>query len=532
MKRLFIFMVVSVLFIANAAAEVKTGTCGANITWEFDTEGTTLTLTGSGEMVDFEAWDLQEWHKATVKINYTPTISFDVPITTFIEKVEINGDITSIGNNAFKGCTALKEITLPNTIKRIGVSAFENCSALATTGNAPTDLEEIGEKAFYGCSEMVDDYGVIYMGTVLVSGSPLTTDSDIRIEAGTTKILNKAFENNTTITSISFAKDKNTRRHTLKTIGDEAFAGCTNLEEAVIPNTVTSWGENIFKGCTNLYNAGEYVLLKIEDTDYEYATDKEEYVISDGIKYIADNAFTSCTNIKRIICEGEEIPTAAENAFKFNVATPNLYVADGLEDEYANNWKTFIGKINTTNLTIGASEYSTFALNHSAKVPEGMKVFTAEVTGENEITITEVKQIAKGEGYIAYGKGNFTFEPAKKVVSERNINDMIGVYENTELSGDDVYLLSKYNDVVGFRCLGNENTYTLPAGKAYLQIPSFEAKSTFYTMKIGENATGIENVESEESASKVRGIFNMAGQQLSEPQKGLNIINGKKVILK
>ena len=51
-------------------------------------------------------------------------------------------------------------------------------------------------------------------------------------------------------------------------------------------------------------------------------------------------------------------------------------------------------------------------------------------------------------------------------------------------------------------------------------------------MKIGENATGIENVESEESASKVRGIFNMAGQQLSEPQKGLNIINGKKVILK
>ena len=529
MKRLFIFMVVSVLFIVNAAAEVKTGTCGANITWEFDTEGTTLTLTGSGEMVDFEAWDLQEWHKATVKINYTPTISFDVPITTFIEKVEVNGDITSIGNNAFKGCTALKEITLPNSIKRIGVSAFENCSALATTGNAPTDLEEIGEKAFYGCSELAED-GIIYMGTTLVASNPLATDSEIRVAKGTTKILNKAFENNTTITTIDFARDK--RKHTLTTIGDEAFAGCTNLESVEIPNTVTSWGENIFKGCTSLVYAGEDVIIKIEYTDEDEATDKEEYVISEGIKYIADNAFTSCTNIKRIICEGEEVPTAAENAFKFNVATPNIYVADGLEDVYANNWKTFIGKINTTNLTIGASEYSTFALNHSAKVPEGMKVFTAEVTGENEITITEVKQIAKGEGYIAYGKGNFTFEPAKKVVSERNINDMIGVYENTELSGDDIYLLSKYNDVVGFRCLGNENTYTLPAGKAYLQIPSFEAKSTFYTMKIGENATGIENVESEESASKVRGIFNMAGQQLSEPQKGLNIINGKKVILK
>lgn len=526
MKRLFIFMVVSVLFIANAAAEVKTGTCGANITWEFDTEGTTLTLTGSGEMVDFEAWDLQEWHKATVKINYTPTISFDVPITTFIEKVEVNGDITSIGNNAFKGCTALKEITLPNSIKRIGVSAFENCSALATTGNAPTDLEEIGEKAFYGCSELAED-GIIYMGTTLVASNPLATDSEIRVAKGTTKILNKAFENNTTITTIDFVRDK--RKHTLTTIGDEAFAGCTNLESVETPNTVTSWGENIFKGCTSLVYAGEDVIIRIEYTDEDEATDKEEYVISEGIKYIADNAFTSCTNIKRIICEGEEVPTAAENAFKFNVATPNLYVTDGLEDEYANNWKTFIGKINTTNLTIGASEYSTFVLNHSAKIPEGMKVFTAEVTGDNEITITEVSKIAAGVGYIAYGKGNYTFEPAKQLIEYRGINDLVGVTEDTDLTGDDVYLLSQYNGVVGFRCLGN-HSYALPAGKAYLQIPSFEAKSTFYTMKIGENATGIENVESEES--KVRGIFNMAGQQLSEPQKGLNIINGKKVILK
>lgn len=524
MKRLFIFMVVSVLFIANAAAEVKSGTCGANITWEFDTNGTTLTLTGSGEMADFEAWDLQAWHKATVKINYSPTIAIDVPITTFIEKVEINGDITSIGNNAFKGCSALKEITLPNTIKRIGMSAFENCSALATTGNAPSDLEEIGEKAFYGCSALAED-GIIYMGTTLVACNPLTIESEIDIKKGTTKILNKAFENITTITTIGF--NRKSGKHTLTTIGDEAFAGCTNLEEVEIPNTVTSWGENIFKGCTSLIFAGESVLLKIEYTDEDEATDKEEYIISADIQYIADNAFASCTNIKRIICEGEEAPTAADKAFNFNVAIPNLYVADGLEDEFANSWKPFIGKINTTNLTIGASEYSTFVLNHCAKVPEGMKVFTAQVEGD-VIIIKEVSKIVAGIGYIAYGKGNYTFEPAKQLLEFRGINDLKGVTVDTDLTGDDVYLLSLYNDVVGFRCLGN-HSYTLPAGKAYLEIPALEAKSTFYTMKHDTTETGIENVESEES--KVRGIFNMAGQQLSEPQKGLNIINGKKVLV-
>ena len=86
------------------------------------------------------------------------------------------------------------------------MSAFENCSALTTTGNAPTDLEEIGEKAFYGCSELAED-GIIYMGTTLVASNPLATDSEIRVAKGTTKILNKAFENNTTITTIEFARN-------------------------------------------------------------------------------------------------------------------------------------------------------------------------------------------------------------------------------------------------------------------------------------------------------------------------------------
>ena len=65
--------------------------------------------------------------------------------------ITFDGDVTSIGNQAFDHCTSLSSITIPNSVISIGGSAFNSCSGLTsvTIGNSVTS---IGSGAFNSCS--------------------------------------------------------------------------------------------------------------------------------------------------------------------------------------------------------------------------------------------------------------------------------------------------------------------------------------------------------------------------------------------
>ena len=61
--------------------------------------------------------------------------------------------VTEIGNNAFRGRTELKNITLPSSLKSIGSCAFEGCVSLEAL-TLPGSLEDIGDSAFANCSSL------------------------------------------------------------------------------------------------------------------------------------------------------------------------------------------------------------------------------------------------------------------------------------------------------------------------------------------------------------------------------------------
>jgi hypothetical protein len=93
--------------------------------------------------------------------------------------------------------------------------------------------------------------------------------------------------------------------------------------------------------------------------------------------------------------------------------------------------------------------------------------------------------------------------------------------------GTPYYSMGKLNDVIGFYKFSG-GTITLGANKAYLEVPASGGVKGFTFSFDDANRIVSPLGETEEGAS----IYNLAGQRLSKPQKGVNIINNKKVVVK
>ena len=108
-----------------------TGNCGASVTYSFD--GKTLTISGTGAMVNYSSSDDQPWKG----------------FRNVIESLVIKKDVTSIGSYAFADCENLGAVKYEagTQLTTIGNYAFYGCSWLASA-YIPSSVESIGDYAF------------------------------------------------------------------------------------------------------------------------------------------------------------------------------------------------------------------------------------------------------------------------------------------------------------------------------------------------------------------------------------------------
>ena len=131
-------------------------------------------------------------------------------------------NVTSIGYEAFFGCTDLTSIDISNGVTTIVSRAFVGCTGLTsiTIGN---NVTSIGSKAFWCCTGL----------TSITIGNSVTSIGEM------------AFDNCSGLTSVTIG-------NSVESIGNSAFADCTDLTSITIPSSVTSIGGAAFASCTNL----------------------------------------------------------------------------------------------------------------------------------------------------------------------------------------------------------------------------------------------------------------------------------------
>ena len=246
------------LFSSATAWADDSGSCGANLKWEFTSSDSTLTISGTGDMDDYDPGK-DPWHHYISKIN----------------KIILPEGLSKIGSWAFYNVVNLKEITIPASVTQINKYAFtyvgldndNGCTLTFAQGSKLSSIEKEAFKSFKGnvdlheCTnlttigkyvftsgyflekitipasvEIIDDYAFWNVGSKLDNGCTLTFAQGSKLSS----IGNYAFK--------AFKGDIDWLECTsLTTIGQYAFSGAVNLEKITIPASVETIAENAFE---------------------------------------------------------------------------------------------------------------------------------------------------------------------------------------------------------------------------------------------------------------------------------------------
>ena len=180
-------------------------------------------------------------------------------------------------------------------------------------------------------------------------------------------------------------------------------------------------------------------------------------------------------------------------------------------------------------VTISDVQWSTLVLGYNAVIPEGVTAYAVASTNATSATLTEVEgTIPANEAVLLNGvAGTYEFKLAEsaEVVEAVEGNLLKGSTVNTYVA-EDAYVLAAKDGVGLYKATRNqqENTFLNNAFKAYLVVEG--ANAPMFSLERGEGTTSIEQV----AADAELVIYDLAGRRVEKMEKGIYIVNGKKVV--
>lgn len=296
--------------------------------------------------------------------DYSSLTSVDIPANVTIDGTAYQ--VTAIGAEAFRECTALTTVSMPEGITTIGNYAFADDANL-TTINFPSALEALGEFAFAWCRSLRES---------------LTLPGTLK------NIGNYAFAG-TGISNLTLPA-------TLKSIGNGAFQDCNSLQEVVVPNGVESIGDYAFSWCYQLSK----LVLPNSLTRIGYGIIAGDKNLQEVISHI-QNPF-QVSNYTFMLRSDWNNETQQETIFPH---TATLYVPKGTKSAYENagGWDMFAA-IMEQDVVAGsgdangdgrltATDAVTIIRYILGESPAGFDAEAADVNGDGQVTVTDAVQV-------------------------------------------------------------------------------------------------------------------------------------------
>ena len=237
--------------------------------------------------------------------------------------------VTSIGGSAFRYCTSLTSVTIPDSVTSIGGSAFRYCTSL-TSVTIPDSVTSIGGWAFTDCASLTSvtiPDGVTSIGEYTFSWCTSLTSATI--PDSVTSIGEFAFHNCKSLTSMTIPRSvvsigydafgwcesltSVTILDGVRSIGNSAFTDCKSLTSVTIPNSVTSIGRGAFSSCASLTgiwvaegnshyvsDASGVLFNKDKKTLVQCPGAFAVYTIPGSVTSIGDDAFSGCASLTSV----------------------------------------------------------------------------------------------------------------------------------------------------------------------------------------------------------------------------------------
>ena len=266
--------------------------------WSLDESGTCLTINGWGPMPDY-----------SYLVDYSSGINRgDTPWGHKLTKVEITG-VASIGAYAFAGCTALTEVSIPDTVAVIAYCAFRQCTALQTL-EIPGGVYAAGKEAFYGCAALQDltvRYGITDMGEKLFYNCDSLVS--VRLPDSVRSVQKYAFSDCANLRSAELSQ-------AMKQLPEHLFSACRSLETVVLPAELTSIGKYAFYNCEKLsLDQLPDSLVSIGQAAFYCCNGLTELAIPGTVREFGDGAFGYCYGLKTVVLE-EGVTSVGSSAFE------------------------------------------------------------------------------------------------------------------------------------------------------------------------------------------------------------------------
>ena len=373
-------------------------------------------------------------HYANIRDITIPTsISFngkDIPVTgidieafrgcTSLKSINIPNSITYIGSYAFGGCNNLTSVTINNSITYISTGTFDGCSSL-TSIEIPNSVTLIGDNAFRGCSSLtsIDIPNSVYSIGRYAFGNCSRLTS-INIPNSVTSIGSSAFYSCSGLTSVTIP-------NSITSIGESVFSNCSSLTEVIIPSSVTHIGLYAFSYCSNLTSINiPNSVTRIDKHAFASCTSLTSITIPNSVTNIGEYAFDGCGNVISVTI-GESVSNIGQCAFNGCNSIKNIIckglvppkvVNELLTDNIISDAKLYMNA--TLTRPENAKLYKTLQPWCNFDAPDSNTVHTGEtiyVIGNNSVRYNIKMTSADTKMGIAIGTGKYDKDETAEIVA-------------------------------------------------------------------------------------------------------------------